>query len=99
MLFLFGFASTNSLATSIIDILSVTSLWDDNIAKALKRFCDIVDRNHVFNLHANEKDLSGVALVAAPTRTSFDNLRVTRDITMRNIMVSLNAGAKYSHNA
>ena len=30
------------ISNTIIDILSVTSLWDDNIAKALKRFCDIV---------------------------------------------------------
>ena len=41
---------------------------------SLKHFCDIVDRTHVFNLLANEKDYSGVALVAAPTRISFINL-------------------------
>ena len=74
MFFLSGFEATNSLATFTKDILSVSSLWKESTAKELKRFWVIVAQSHVFNLRARENDRSGVALVAAPTRTNFINL-------------------------
>ena len=46
------------------------SFWNDKTVNELKSFWFIVDRSQVLNLRANEKDRSGVALVAALTKTA-----------------------------
>ena len=66
MMFLrFGRFSTNSLATLTSGSLSTRGLRELNLR------CFIVDRSHVLILLAIEKDLSGVAVVAPLTNTTF----------------------------
>ena len=70
LLFRFSSRAANSLATSIRQSLSVLCLWVLSIVRLLNLICVIVERNHVFSLRAEEKDLSPAALVAGFTRSS-----------------------------
>ena len=57
------------------------SLCECKIARALKRLCAILDRSQILTGFAKEKDLLGVALLAAVVGTFFNGDYIINDNT------------------
>ena len=66
--------SVNSFAMSMVESLSVLSLFMFKTIRLLDRSWFILERSHVFSLPAVEKDLSPAALVAGFTRISLHDV-------------------------